>query len=62
MAECRLCAAAFAAATRAHTGRVPNAGGGGGVSTFEQRHVDSELLVSWLRRFRDDLPGLHERP
>ena len=62
MAECRLCAAAFAAATRAHTGRVLNAGGGGGVSTFEQRHVDSELLVSWLRRFRDDLPGLHERP
>ena len=47
MDECRLCAAALAAATRTHTGLAPLPGGG--VQTVEERHVDSELLAHWLR-------------
>ena len=58
--ECRLCAAALAAATSTHTRQVRAADGSARV--VEQQRVDSDLLVHWLRKFRSDLPGLHERP
>ena len=65
MGECRLCAAALHAATRTHTGIAPADASADGTShgyvEFEQQHINSELLVKWLRKFVDELPGLHER-
>ena len=62
---CRLCAAALHAATRTHTGIAPADASADGTShgyvEFEQQHINSELLVKWLRKFVDELPGLHER-
>jgi hypothetical protein len=59
LAECKLCAAALAAATKTHSTLV--AGPDGTATEIEHQHVDSALLVGWLRRFRPDLPGLYGR-